>query len=123
MFNLSHNCEFFRLLSSPCRKLTLATLSCPSLVSCPGNFHPTAPGIDRAFQAILDGLRLSVQTIDTGGRLPITGKVEENIFGDALHALFAAEFINPQHPERLIAIKRILAAYNLDGSKERRTSR
>ena len=55
-----------------------------------------------------------VQTIDSGDRLPITGKVEENIFGDALHALFAAEFINPQHPERLIAIKRILAAYSLE---------
>jgi ATP-dependent helicase/nuclease subunit A len=55
-----------------------------------------------------------VQTIDAGDRLPITGKVEENIFGDALHALFAAEFINPQHPERLIAIKRILAAYRLE---------
>jgi ATP-dependent helicase/nuclease subunit A len=57
-----------------------------------------------------------VQTIDLGDRLPITGKVEENIFGEALHALFAADFINPQHPERQIAIKRILAAYNLDGS-------
>jgi hypothetical protein len=34
--------------------------------------------------------------------------------GDALRALFAAEFINPQHPERLIAINRILAVYNLD---------
>ena len=55
-----------------------------------------------------------VQTIDSGDRLPITGTVEENIFGDALHALFAAEFINPQHPERLIAIKRILGAYSLD---------
>ena len=57
-----------------------------------------------------------VQMIDSGDRLPITGTVEENILGDALHALFAADFINPQHPARQIAIKRILAAYNLDGS-------
>ena len=59
-----------------------------------------------------------VQTIDSGDRLPIIGKVEENIFGDALHALFAAEFINPQHPERPIAIKRILAAYSLEQNIE-----
>jgi ATP-dependent helicase/nuclease subunit A len=57
-----------------------------------------------------------VQMIDSGDRLPITGTVGENILGDALHALFAADFINPQHPERQIAIKRILAAYNLDES-------
>jgi ATP-dependent helicase/nuclease subunit A len=57
-----------------------------------------------------------VQMIDAGDRLPITGTVEENILGHALHALFAADFINPQHPERQITIKRILAAYNLDES-------
>jgi ATP-dependent helicase/nuclease subunit A len=56
------------------------------------------------------------QMIDSGDRLPINGTVEENILGDALHALFAADFINPQHPERQIAINRILAAYNLDES-------
>ena len=56
------------------------------------------------------------QMSDSGDRLPITGAVEENILGDALHALFAADFINPQHPERQITIKRILAAYNLDES-------
>jgi ATP-dependent helicase/nuclease subunit A len=55
-----------------------------------------------------------VQTIDLGDRLPISGVVEENILGDALHAILAAEFINVQHPERMIAIKRILAAFNLD---------
>jgi hypothetical protein len=56
-----------------------------------------------------------VQTIDLGDRLPITGVCgRKNILGDALHAILAAEFINPQHPERMIAIKRILGAYNLD---------
>jgi len=55
-----------------------------------------------------------VQTIDLGDGLPITGAVDENIIGDALHSIFAAEFINPQHPERMIVIKRILGAYNLD---------
>jgi ATP-dependent helicase/nuclease subunit A len=55
-----------------------------------------------------------VQTIDLGERLPITGEVDENILGDVLHAILAAEFINPKHFERTIAIKRILGAYNLD---------
>ena len=55
-----------------------------------------------------------VQTIDLGNRLPISGAVKENILGDALHAIFAAEFVNPQHPERLVAIERILRAYSLD---------
>jgi ATP-dependent helicase/nuclease subunit A len=64
-------------------------------------------------QPLID-LAKVVQTIDLGDRLPITGAVEENILGDALHAIFAAEFIHPQHPERMIAIKRILGAYNLD---------
>ena len=57
-----------------------------------------------------------VQTIDLGNRLPVSSVVDENILGDALHAIFAAEFTNPQHPERMIAIKRILGAYNLDQS-------
>jgi len=64
-------------------------------------------------QPLID-LAKVVQTIDLGDRLSITGAVEENILGDALHAIFAAEFTHPQHPERLIAIKRILGAYNLD---------
>jgi hypothetical protein len=55
-----------------------------------------------------------INALMLGDRLPITGAVEGNILGDALHAIFAAEFIHPQHPERLIAIKRILGAYNLD---------
>ena len=57
-----------------------------------------------------------VQTIDLGDRLPISGVVDENILGDALHAILAAEFTNPRHPERMIAIKRILGAYDLDHS-------
>jgi hypothetical protein len=63
-----------------------------------------------------------VQTIDLGDRLPITGAVDVNILGDALHAILAAEFINPQHPDRMFAIKRILGAYNLDQKLRQRTS-
>jgi ATP-dependent helicase/nuclease subunit A len=63
-------------------------------------------------QPLIDSAKV-VQTIDLGERLPITGAVDENILGDALHAILAAEFINPEHPERMIAIKRILGAYNL----------
>ncbi len=44
----------------------------------------------------------------------MSGAVDENIFGDALHAILAAEFINPQHPERLVATELILRAYSLD---------
>jgi hypothetical protein len=46
-----------------------------------------------------------VQTIDLGDRFPITSRMDENILGDALHAILAAEFINPRHPERLVSIK------------------
>jgi ATP-dependent helicase/nuclease subunit A len=45
--------------------------------------------------------------------LPISGKVTENILGDALHAIFAAEFIDPNHPDRFATIRRILQAYDL----------
>ena len=54
-----------------------------------------------------------VQTNNLGTRLAISGKVSENILGDALHAIFAAEFINPNHPDRLATIRRILQAYDL----------
>jgi ATP-dependent exoDNAse (exonuclease V) beta subunit len=54
-----------------------------------------------------------VRTIDLGTRLPISGKVSENILGDALHAIFAAEFINPNHPDRLATIWLTLQAYDL----------
>ncbi len=33
--------------------------------------------------------------------------------GDALHAIFAAEFVNPSHARRLEAIQRILLGYEL----------
>jgi ATP-dependent exoDNAse (exonuclease V) beta subunit len=54
------------------------------------------------------------RTIHLGTRLPISGKVSENILGDALHAIFAAEFVNPRHPDRLVTIERILQAYGLN---------
>jgi ATP-dependent helicase/nuclease subunit A len=56
------------------------------------------------------------QTINLGKRLPISGNVDENVLGDALHAIFAAEFTNPGHPDRLLAIERILRRYSLDGN-------
>jgi ATP-dependent exoDNAse (exonuclease V) beta subunit len=54
-----------------------------------------------------------VRTINLGTRLPISGKLSEDILGDALHAIFATEFINPNHPDRLATIGRILQAYDL----------
>jgi ATP-dependent helicase/nuclease subunit A len=54
-----------------------------------------------------------VQTINLGKRLLIDGEVNENILGDALHAIFAAEFVNPLHPDRIATIECILQAYDL----------
>jgi ATP-dependent helicase/nuclease subunit A len=80
---------------------------------------PTRPRLQASIvpsrQPLID-LAKVVKTIDLGDRFPIIGAVDENILGDALHAILAAEFINPQHPERMMAIKRILGAYNLDQS-------
>jgi len=55
-----------------------------------------------------------VQTIDLGGRLTMSGTVDEHDLGNALHAIFAAEFINPKHPDRLASIERLLRAHDLD---------
>jgi ATP-dependent helicase/nuclease subunit A len=55
-----------------------------------------------------------VQTINLGNRLPISGTVSENALGNALHAIFAAESLNPQHQDRMATIDRILRSYNLD---------
>jgi ATP-dependent helicase/nuclease subunit A len=54
-----------------------------------------------------------VQMINLGTRLPINGKVNEKVLGDALHAIIASEFINPNHPDRLATIRRILQACDL----------
>jgi ATP-dependent helicase/nuclease subunit A len=54
-----------------------------------------------------------VQTIDLGNRLPMSGALDENILGNALHAILAAEFINLRHPARMLAIERLLRAYDL----------
>ena len=49
-----------------------------------------------------------VQTIRFGTRSPVSGSVSEDILGEALHAIFAAEFINPRHPDRIPTIERIM---------------
>jgi ATP-dependent exoDNAse (exonuclease V) beta subunit len=54
-----------------------------------------------------------VQTINLGNRLPITGTVEEEHVGNALHAILAAEFVNPNYSARLRVIERILQAQGL----------
>jgi ATP-dependent exoDNAse (exonuclease V) beta subunit len=51
--------------------------------------------------------------IDVGPRLPFSGALEEADLGDALHAIFAAEFVNPDHAQRLENIQRILRGYSL----------
>ena len=64
-------------------------------------------------QPLID-LAKVVQTIDSGRSFTDHRQGGGKYFRGRAPRLFAAEFINPQHPERLIAIKRILAAYNLD---------
>lgn len=44
----------------------------------------------------------------------MSGTVDEHDLGNALHAIFAAEFINPKHPDRLASIERLLRAHDLD---------
>jgi ATP-dependent helicase/nuclease subunit A len=53
------------------------------------------------------------KVIDFGSRLPVTGKPKEADLGDALHAILAAEFINPGHPRQREAVDRILRAFGL----------
>jgi ATP-dependent exoDNAse (exonuclease V) beta subunit len=52
--------------------------------------------------------------IEIGPRLPFTGSVDETDMGDALHAIFAAEFVNPGHARRLETIQRVLRGYKLN---------
>ena len=63
-------------------------------------------------QPQVSGSRVA-KIIDVGPRLPFSGALEEADLGDALHAIFAAEFINPGHARRLENIQRILRGYNL----------
>ncbi len=51
--------------------------------------------------------------IEIGSRLPFSGAPEEADLGDALHAIFAAEFVNPGHARSLEAVRRILFGYGL----------
>jgi ATP-dependent exoDNAse (exonuclease V) beta subunit len=53
------------------------------------------------------------RTINFGNRLPITGTVEEEHLGNALHAILAAEFVNPNHAARPRMIERILQSHGL----------
>jgi ATP-dependent exoDNAse (exonuclease V) beta subunit len=63
-------------------------------------------------QSQVPGSRVG-KIIDVGPRLPFSGALEEADLGDALHAIFAAEFVNPGHARRLENIQRILRGYNL----------
>ncbi|MBI3852565.1 MAG: UvrD-helicase domain-containing protein [Verrucomicrobia bacterium] len=63
-------------------------------------------------QSQLLGSRIG-RIIEIGPRLPFSGALEEADLGDALHAIFAAEFVNPGHARRLETIQRILLGYEL----------
>lgn len=63
-------------------------------------------------QSQLPGSRIG-KIIDVGQRLPFSGALDEADLRDALHAIFAAEFVNPGHARRLETIQRILLGYRL----------
>ncbi len=63
-------------------------------------------------QLQLPGTRVG-KIIEIGPRLPFSGALDEADLGDALHAIFAAEFVNPGHARRLEMIQRILRGYEL----------
>jgi ATP-dependent helicase/nuclease subunit A len=63
-------------------------------------------------QSQLPGSRIG-KIIDVGQRLPFSGALDEADLGDALHAIFAAEFVNLGHARRLETIQRILLGYEL----------
>jgi len=54
------------------------------------------------------------RVIDLGVRLPFVGAPDEADLGDALHAIIAAEFLNPDHLQRLEAVHRILRGHKLE---------
>jgi ATP-dependent exoDNAse (exonuclease V) beta subunit len=54
------------------------------------------------------------QTLNLGARLPVAGDPDEATLGDALHAVLAAELLNPNHPQRRAMAARILRGYGLE---------
>ncbi len=53
------------------------------------------------------------ETINFGMRLPVAGKYDESELGDAIHAIFAAELLNPGHESRLLMATRTLHGFGL----------
>lgn len=53
--------------------------------------------------------------VSLGNRLEIVGDVDDADLGDALHGIFAADLLNPNHSERLTMIERLLRGYGLEG--------
>lgn len=56
------------------------------------------------------------QVIDLGKRLPLAGQPDEADMGDALHAILAAELINPNHPGRRVMAEDILRGHGLENA-------
>ena len=54
------------------------------------------------------------RTMDFGVRLPLAGQSEEADLGDALHAILAAELLNPNHPGRQAMAERVLKGYGVE---------
>ena len=55
------------------------------------------------------------RTMDFGVRLPLAGQPDEADLGDALHAILAAELLNPNLLGRQAMVERVLKAYGLEG--------
>lgn len=58
-----------------------------------------------------------VETIVFGSPIQISRRFEEDTdLGDAIHAIFAAEFTHPNHPKRAATVERILKEFGCDQS-------
>jgi len=56
------------------------------------------------------------RTLETGVRLPVSGQPPEAVLGDALHAILAAELLNPHLADRNAMAGRILRGFGLESA-------
>lgn len=107
-------------LSSPTLSLTppadiAAAQADLSYAWFPAPLSPT-PGVPARLtpsgQPPIAGARAG-RIIDLGSRLPLAGTPDEADLGDVLHAILAAELIDPGHPGRSEMVRRVLGGYGL----------
>jgi ATP-dependent helicase/nuclease subunit A len=65
-----------------------------------------------SMQEPLPGAKVA-EVLELGGRIKVAERFDEAALGDALHAIFAAEFVHPGHPERHLTAARIIEGFGL----------